>query len=416
MTRFHPEQRRNFLRSIRALMGGIGLATMASLLASGCVGLPGKPPDVSKLQPGAGEDNRNDAIPLSPSADVNMTLVSTPRASTFVVSGLGEGLDVVIPSTSIAKIKVPAKPLNITAIQPCFPNINSYVQVNKSLEGQDIKFSFSNANRIPDCYDPEPAAVGKQITSPTGAGSTGLVWVIVADTYTGDWPFLSFVKSDRQNVVDLFKRSGHQVLVSYNRSLAQLQADRAAFRKQMTSKPWQSVVVYISGHGVGAQQGSFVVPADALRSSAVQRENLLEVAAIAQDLDSAAPASAYKIVLVDTCRTASKAVSEVPSGTAPLTAVPQGVSVNYAVSAESKAFQGESGMSAWTERFVVLAEAYPYLEIDQFVKYANRYTDWQTRTMAGTQHPVMTGTQRTKAPPLSTVRKEDPGKVVARIP
>lgn len=118
-------------------------------------------------------------------------------------------------------------------------------------------------------------------------------------------------------------------------------------------------------------------------------ENLLEVAAIAQDLESAAPAHAYKIVLVDTCRTESKTVSEVPSGTAPLTAVPQGVSVNYAVSAESKAFQGASGMSAWTERFVALANAYPYLEIDQFVKYANRYTDWQTRTMAGTQHPVI---------------------------
>src|SRR3954463_7392444 len=108
-----------------------------------------------------------------------------------------------------------------------------------------------------------PIVADKIARPAAGPEATGLVWVIATDTYDGDWPPLKFVKNDRQSTVDLFKRNGHHVFVSQNRSLSQLQADRAAFRKLMTGKSWQSVIVYISGHGVGSQQGSFVVPTDA---------------------------------------------------------------------------------------------------------------------------------------------------------
>src|SRR3954462_7892553 len=42
----------------------------------------------------------------------------------------------------------------------------------------------------------------------------------------------------------------------------------------------------------------------------------------------------------------------------------------------TSAFTGKIGMSAWTAQFVALADAYPGLEIDQIVRYANLYTKW----------------------------------------
>ena len=35
-------------------------------------------------------------------------------------------------------------------------------------------------------------------------------------------------------------------------------------------------------------------------------------------------------------------------------------------------------MSAWTKRFMSVADAFPEATIDQIIGYANRYTKWQS--------------------------------------
>ena len=56
----------------------------------------------------------------------------------------------------------------------------------------------------------------------------------------------------------------------------------------------------------------------------------------------------------------------------------QDVLVNYSTSPGSTSYDSPEGMSAWTERFVTISGAYPWLGIDQLVMYPDRYTKWQS--------------------------------------
>jgi uncharacterized caspase-like protein len=188
-----------------------------------------------------------------------------------------------------------------------------------------------------------------------------------------------------------------QVVSSVDRSRQQLLADEANMTQLLKSQPWNSVIVYISGHGEGIDGQNYFVPISAPDSNSAGPGDLLSIAQIRRDLDPVASTGSLAIVLVDTCRSEAR-----PDAHPMFPDADQAVLVNYSASPGQSAYAGSRGMSAWSEHFVSLAETQPTLGVDQLVLFANRYTSWQSATSDKVQIPVLYGRFPSKVPPFAS--------------
>jgi hypothetical protein len=208
---------------------------------------------------------------------------------------------------------------------------------------------------------------------------------------------LDNVEHDKAAMTRVLERGGFQVFTSFNRTRAQLLADEAQFLAQARGSDPRSVIVYMSGHGIGMDGRNYFVPADAPPSPQVGVGDLLDIAEIQQKLALAIRPGTFAILLVDACRSTAAGKAQALFASRDL-----GIPVNYSTAPGNRSYDSEEGMSAWTKRFVSVADSFPWLGIDQVIMYANRYTKWQSATTQQQQTPVLYGRLSTAVPPLGT--------------
>jgi len=324
----------------------------------------------------------SDYILLGPRAVVPATLTSNVSGTAFGISGVHPTADLILPATNVARVMLPLSEITITARSKCYPDIVHHVQIGNGDHDLPIDFVFSNAERRPNCEDEvERYSVGSGASPPSLGEPSKLAWVIANSDYMNGWPALDFVENDKSNMIALLHRTGFRVVTSFNLARQQLLADENNFRQLLQNHPWSLIVVYLSGHGIGLQGQNYFVPADAPDASTVAASSLYAIATIQQILRPSVSAGGLAIVLVDACR------SGVGTTTHPMVAPDnQDVLVNYSTSPGSTSYDSPEGMSAWTERFVTISDAYPWLGIDQLVMYADRYTKWQSAASCGFRH------------------------------
>lgn len=363
----------------RALLG-------LGLTASGCASTsPGSWPG---SRPTAGTTADEGAIPLGPEARRAAVLLSNQPATGFTVQGVGAGSDLTLPRTSIARVLLPVAGITIEARAPCFPVLTHFVQVGTLRDGDPISFDFVNFDRRAGCLPEAPTAAAA-----TPADPGRLAWVIGNGAYGADWPPLGIVAADRQGMTAVLRRAGYEVTVSADRGRAALLEDAAAFRAALTQAAPRVAIIYVSGHGLSLDGRNFLVPVDAPATAVARPEHLLGLEALVQLLQPVEAAGGCAVLLVDACRAA--AGPRVP----PLVAEPpRGVMVNHATAPGGTSFDGDRGMSAWTDRFVTVAGEFPDAAIDQVLGYANRYTRWQSEASRRRQVPVLYGAPTTPAP------------------
>jgi Caspase domain len=293
-------------------------------------------------------------------------VTSTERATTFQFSGVGAGHDLVLPPTNVAKVLFPAGEITITARAPCYAKIVNHVQIAEQDDDKELDFNFTNAERKPGCEEPATHSREPAISEPSlSQKSAKLAWVITNSTYGGDWPQLSFVDNDQASMNAVLSRAGYRAIDSHNRSKQQLLTDETMVQQALTQQNWSSVIVYISSHGMGLGGRNYIVPADAPASNSAGPSDLFDIDRIKQDLRPLWNSGVFAIILVDACR------SNADTRLRPFLAVhDEGTLVNFSASPGSVSFDGEDGMSGWTERFVALAQTVPWLGTDQLVLYA----------------------------------------------
>jgi hypothetical protein len=363
-------------RMALGLTAGIGLAT------SRCGVSP--PRAATVASPAA------DYVQLGPLASVRVVLTSNEHATAFRITGVGAGRDLVLPPTSIAKVSLPRGGVTIVGNAPCFPDAVQHVQVDHGYEGSDIQFFFSNLDRRLSCNDDQTPGFPRAYEISRGTNGQRLAWVVTNGTYGPGWPALSFVDGDRKAMTATLRRAGYQTLVSSDLQLGQLKADWESFRHRISRQAWQSVILYFSGHGVAVGTSNFFVPTDA-PGAGFGSTHLFAISEVIRALEPVAASGGCVTVLVDACRAqsgkeGSKLVAE-PAGS---------VLVNHSASPGATSFDGDYGMSAWTERFVTVADAFPDASIDQILGYANRYTSWQSEASQRVQNPVLYGRPRSR--------------------
>jgi len=377
-------------------------------LATGCASP--RAPQVSTVQ-NPSSQNGDDYIRLTQESKIRAVVRSSPEPATFKISGLGIGSDVILPATTIAKIVLPKHSVTITATNQCYPDIVHYLQLDERSDGIDVNFVFSNANRKPDCGDEGASPTESSAKAMSASDSQRkLAWVITNSDYGDSWIPLTFVENDRDRIAQTFARAGYKVLVSHNQSHDQILADEAGFRRELGGQTWDSVIVYISGHGVGLRGGNYLVPRGAPAVEEIKPTDLLSISQIASDLDPVADAGTFALVLVDACRSNPEFVP-----VSPLKVEEHNVLVNYSAAPGSYSFAGDIGMSFWTQRFVEIADVYPGLPTDRIVQYANAYTRWQSRTSLRVQSPVLVGRAPASAPMFGTRNFLPRGVIVAPI-
>ncbi|MGD0108464.1 MAG: caspase family protein [Rhodopila sp.] len=310
----------------------------------------------------------------------------------------------------MAKVVLPIREVTISARAKCYPEIVNHVQVSGNDGELKINFVFSNANRKSDCEDEDvPAAVHQQPVLSLAGGPPKLAWVISNSAYDNGWPSLDFVENDKTSMVALLSRAGFQIITSANRSQQQLLTDERAFLQRLMAQTWRSVIVYISGHGVGLNGQNYFVPADA-PGNPVGDADLFPIARIERNLHPLVESGMFGMILVDACR------SDAGVAAHPMVAAnTQGVPVNYSTSPGKTSFDSDRAMSAWTERFVTVAERYPWLGTDQLVMYADRYTKWQSAASLRVQTPVLYGRFPARVPPFGQVIAARTGPEVAAL-
>ncbi|HXE18778.1 MAG TPA: caspase family protein [Castellaniella sp.] len=315
-------------------------------------------------------------------------LTSNQHATGFRVSGVGAGRDLVLPPTSIAKVLLPRGGVTIVGSTPCFPDIVQHVQTDQGYQGSDIQFYFSNLDRRASCIDDQTPGFPRAHEMPRGTDGQRLAWVVTNSAYGPGWPTLFFVDSDRKAMAATLRRAGYQTLISSDLRLDQLKADWASFRHQVSRQAWRSVIVYFSGHGVAVGISNFFVPTNA-PGAGYGPADLFAVSEVVQALAPVSASDSCVTVLVDACRAQSG-----KAGSA-LVAEPAGaVLVNHSASPGATSFDDDYGMSAWTERFVTVADTFPDAPVDQILEYANRYTSWQSEASRRVQNPVLYGRPR----------------------
>jgi hypothetical protein len=357
----------------------LGLA----LAAAGCAP---RPPVPGLGATAAGDDG---PIPLGPEAQVRAVLISNMPATAFTISGVAADVDLVLPRTSIARVLLPRAGVTITARAACFRTQRHFVQVGSMNHGDPISFTFSNNDRRGDCAEeaPAPSAAAPPTTDPGR-----LAWVIGNGRYGGGWPVLGIVAEDRDRMAATLRRAGYLVMVSADRPRADLQDDAAAFRDALARVGPRIAIIYVSGHGVSLDGANHLVPTDAPPPGAIRPEHLFGLDQLVQILRPVEAAGGCAVLLVDACRSVPGARVQ------PLMAEPpRGMLVNHSTAPGGTSFDGDRGMSAWTERFVTVATDFPDAEIDQLLGYANRYTRWQSEASRRVQAPVLYG--RPAVPP-----------------
>ena len=350
--------------------------------------LAGCGPGTSAIGPRRGAAPDDDSIPLGPAARLRNVLVSDQPNTTFTVSGAGADDDLLLPRTSIARVRLPRAAITIAAAAPCFRPQSHYLEAGMLRDGGAIAFTFSNYYREAGCDEarqvPAPAA---SVVDPGRLG-----WVIGQEHYREGWPDLAMVDADRAGMTRLLQRAGYRVTVSADRGRAELLRDAVAFRAALAQAPTRVALIYVSGHGVSLAGRNYLVPADAPGPASIRAEHLLALDELVRILDPVDAAGGCAALLVDACRSLA--------GTGMQTLVgepPRRILVNHSTAPGGTSFDGDVGMSAWTQRFVTVAEDFPDAALDQLLLYANRYTRWQSETSQRVQVPVLYG--RPAVPP-----------------
>jgi hypothetical protein len=353
----------------------------------------------------------SDYILLGPRAAVPATLTSNVSGTAFSISGVHPTADLILPATNVAKVMLPASEITISPRSKCYPDIVHHVQIGNDDNDLPIDFVFSNAERRPNCDDEVGRySVGSGASPPPLGESSKLAWVIANSDYMNGWPALDFVENDKSNMVALLHRAGFRVITSINQARQQLLTDEDNFLRLLQDHAWSLIVVYLSGHGIGLQGQNYFVPADASDAITVAAPSLYAIARVQQILRPSVSAGAFAIVLVDACR------SGTGTTTHPMVAPnDQDVLVNYSTSPGSTSYDSPEGMSAWTERFVTISDAYPWLGIDQLVMYADRYTKWQSAASLRVQTPVLYGRFPAQVPRFGWQQAGHPGSEVAAL-
>ena len=337
-----------------------------------------------------------DEIPVTPNATLHATLIATGAPAVFTILGVG-AWDVVLPPARLAKVLLPVGKITITAAAPCYPPQSSLLQLDGSRNNETFSFTFADFDRKPNCNDP-PRSAG---AAPNG-NADQLAWVITNSTFNAPWPDLSFVdQADRPNMTGLLQKAGFQIKSSQNRTLVDLTADFADFGRMLAAKPWRSVVVYLSGHGIGWQGHTYFVPADAPPPGNETVDRFFDIARIVALLDAqTAHTGQFGIILVDACRRTDSVGTE--AGPPPV--MPSHVLLNYSAAAGSASYENNDSSlppgSVWTNRFLEVAQAQPQLSLDQIALYANRFVTWESRQTTHAQIPVLYGRLPATAPPL----------------
>ncbi|WP_165982168.1 caspase family protein [Dankookia rubra] len=358
--------------------------------------------------PGTGAAADAGSIPLGPEARVQAVLVSGLPTTAFTISGVGAGADLVLPRTSIARVLLPRAGITITAQAPCFRTLQHHVQAGTLGDGDPITFTFSNIDRRAGCAEEAHAAAA---TGPAPADPGRLAWVIGNGAYGADWPPLGIVAADRQGMARVLRQAGYRVTVSADRGRAGLLENAATFRAALAEAAPSIAIIYVSGHGLSLDGRNFLVPVDAPATAAVRPEHLLGLDVLVQVLRPVEAAGGCAVLLADACR--AVAGPHVP----PLVAEPpRGVMVNHATAPGGTSFDGDRGMSAWTDRFVTVAEEFPDAAIDQVLGYANRYTRWQSEASRRRQVPVLYGAPATPVPAFGAGPPPARSGVLPRLP
>lgn len=329
----------------------------------------------------AGDDG---PIPLGPDAQVQAVLTSNVPATAFTISGVAADTDLVLPRTSIVRVLLPRAGVTITARTTCFRTQKHFVQVGSMNHGDPISFTFSNNDRRGDCID---EAMAPSAAIPPRVPDPGrLAWVIGNGQYEEGWPALGIVAEDRSQMAATLQRAGYQVRVSADRPWSDLRADAAAFREALMRANPRIAIIYVSGHGVSLDATNYLVPINAPPPGLVRPEHLFGIDQLVEILRPVEAAGGCAVLLVDACRSVPGAQVQ------PLTAEPpRGILVNHSTAPGGTSFDGDRGMSAWTERFVTIAADFPDAQIDQLLGYANRYTRWQSEASRRIQTPVLYG-------------------------
>jgi hypothetical protein len=303
------------------------------------------------------------------------------------------------------------KEITITASAKCYPDIVHHVQIGNRDDGVDISFTFTNADRAATCEESVTEKPRQPVPTPSLFGtSPKLAWVIANSRYGNDWPPLDFVENDRDQMTVTLRRAGFHLLSSTNRSRQQLLADEGVFRQELAQQAWTSVIVYVSGHGAGLDGANYIVPTDSPSSTAIRPADLFALSRIAEDLRPLADGGTFAIVLVDACR------SDAGSTPHPLLADDgQGVLMNHSAAPGGVSFDDDNGLSAWTERFIAVADAHPEVGIDQLVLYANRYTKWQSEASLRIQEPILYGNLPARTPPFGMRQSVPSNGILAPI-
>jgi hypothetical protein len=285
-----------------------------------------------------------------------------------------------------------------------------FVQAGGMSDGSEIAFVFSNLDRTATCSDtpmePRPAGAGPGPSMDT----TRLAWVIANSRYGNDWPQLPFVETDRDRMTTTLRRCGYDVMVSSNLPLAALSADAATFRTMLARRKPGLAIVYLSGHGMAVSGTNYLVPADAPASAAARETDLFSISDIVRSLHAIPAEGGLAVVLVDACRATrgDRATSLVPEA-------PDRVLVNHSASPGNASFDGERDMSAWTERFIAIADAFPDAGFDQVLGYANRYTKWQSEASLRVQVPILYGIRPDACPAFGIRRGAPPPGVLPHV-
>ena len=363
------------------------------------------------VAPTSSTSHSGDYIRLGPKAAVPATLTSNVPGTAFRISGVHPSADIVLPATDVAKVILPVAEITINARSKCYPDIVHHVQIGSDDNNIPIDFIFSNAERRPNCDDEVGRySVAAGTPSPSLDNPSKLAWVIANSDYMNGWPALDFVENDKSNMVALLRRAGFRVIASSNQARQQLLTDESNFLGLLQDHTWSLVVVYLSGHGIGLRGQNYFVPADASDANTVAASDLYPITRIQQILRPSVSAGAFAIVLVDACR------SGTGTTTHPMVAPDnQDVLVNYSTSPGSTSYDSPEGMSAWTERFVTISDAYPWLGIDQLVMYADRYTKWQSAASLRIQVPVLYGRFPARVPRFGWQQAGHIGSEVAAL-
>lgn len=357
------------MRAVFNALAGLALAGMAT-------------------QPACGQllDSENGPVRTTPDSNILLALSATGSPARFSLQIPGLDRKIAFPETNLIEVMLPARNVTVIAETSCGTSARKFMQLTPRDSGRSVDFTFHAADGS-NCSakDLEPL---RPTAGSLANSQQSRIALVIADGRYEKLAALPFVDRDRDVMADLLAKSGYLVRRPSNGGFSGIESTLRSFAKDLASRHWDVVLVYLSGHGTMIDGRAFLAPTDLSPGAPVDTNRLVAIERIANMLRPAKHSGSEAVLLTDMCLTEEASGAKTQHGLAAIS----GLSLlNHATSAGQASFQdpGSSGMSMWSKHFATIAADHPEADLSTLVRYANRYVIWNSDTSSNRQNPTL---------------------------